>query len=753
MTCGACAARVERALNALEGVAAHVNYASERATVALAPGVPLGRLIEEVADAGYSAELVDGGLQSADDELAKRARSLGRRLVLAAVLFMPLCDTSILFSIDPSLRFSGWQWLMVAMASPVVTWAAWPFYEAALRNARHRTTTMDTLVSIGILASTGWSLYSIFALYSGAPHAALSGLAHRSGGGVYLDVPAGVTTFLLAGRYFEAWSKKRGGNALRALAAVGAREVSVLDAAGGEQRRAISKLLVGDRFVVRPGETVAADGEVLSGHSALDRSVMTGESQPVDVAAGDTVLGGTIALSGRLVVRARKVGPETQLGHMLRLVERAQYEKAAVQRLADRISSVFVPCVLLIASGTLIAWLLSGSASAPALSASISVLIIACPCALGLATPAALLVASWTGARMGIFFKGYGALEASKHIDTVVLDKTGTLTEGEMSLASCEALAPMQEGALLRLAGALERASEHPIGRAIVAAAKRACGELPGVESFAPTPGVGVEGRVEGRIVSVARLESGDVRPLPAALAARCSEWQKLRRTVVVVRRDGEAIGALALADAIRPSAVPAVRRLQELGLRCILLTGDNEETAVAVGASLGIDEVVAAALPSRKVEVIRRLQREGRHVAMVGDGVNDAPALAAADLGLAVGSGTDVAINAADLIVMREDLNVAASAISLARRTLQTIRSNLVWAFLYNVVAIPLAALGMLDPMIAGASMALSSSLVVWNSSRLRSAATELRAGDRRAGPADRPGWRERSLRTTGAG
>lgn len=725
MTCGACAARVERTLNALDGVAAQVNYAAERATVALSPDIPVGRLIDEITAAGYTAELLDGEEAAVDEALQRRVRSLRRRLLAAAILFVPLCDASIVFSVYPSLRVAGWQWLLVVLAAPVVTWAAWPFYVAALRNARHATTTMDTLVSLGILAATGWSLYSMFVLDVGTQHALAHGLANRSGGGIYLDVPAGVTMFLLAGRYFEAWSKQRSGSALRALAAVGAREVSVLDAADGEQRRAIARLRAGDRFVVRPGETVAADGEILSGHSAIDRSVMTGESQPVDVAPGDTVLGGTISLGGRLIVRALRVGPETQLGHMLALVERAQNEKAAVQRLADRISSVFVPAVLVIASGTLTVGLLAGNTTAAALSAAISVLIIACPCALGLATPAALLVASWSGARMGIFFNGYGALEASRHIDTVVFDKTGTLTEGEMSLAGCEAVSGAEQGALLRLTGAVERASEHPIARAIAAAAERRHGELPDVESFVAWPGVGVQGVVEGHLVEVGRFagDAEEAGSLPGLLGELCRQWEELGRTVVVVRRDREVLGALALADTIRASAAPAVRQLQELGLRCVLLSGDNDTTARAVGASLGIAEVHAGALPSRKVEVITALQREGRSVAMVGDGVNDAPALAAADLGLAVGSGTDVALNAADLIVMRDDLGVAVSAIGLARRTLRTIRGNLAWAFLYNVVAIPLAAFGLLDPLIAGAAMALSSSLVVWNSSRLRRA------------------------------
>jgi P-type Cu+ transporter len=724
MTCGACVARVERALNKLDGVSAQVNYASERAAVMLTAEVPLQRLIDQVSSAGYTAELL-GALPEALDageELASlegRVRSLRRRFFLAATLFMPLCDTSIAFSLYPSLRFSGWQWLMVAMAAPVVSWAAWPFYQAAVRAARHGATTMDTLVSIGILSATGWSLYSMFFLDTDS-HGALGGLVHRSGGGIYLDVPAGVATFLLAGRYFEAWSRKRSGNALHALAAVGARDASVLDASGREQRRPVDALAVGDRFVVRPGETVATDGEVISGQAAIDLSVMTGESQPVDVDAGSSVLGGTVSLTGRIVVRASRVGRETQLAQMLRLVEQAQNEKAAVQRLADRISSVFVPAVLVLALATLGVWLLSGNPATAAFSAALSLLIVACPCALGLATPAALLVASWAGARLGIFFKGYGALEASRQIDTVVLDKTGTLTEGRMTLDEFDAVPGVERDELLRLAGALERASEHPVARAIAGVAEERVGELPEVDSFVALPGIGAQGIVEGHELYVGRAEHTTTDSLPQALGARCAAWERQGRTVVIVRRDASVIGALALADTIRLSARPAVSRLQALGLRCVLLTGDNETTARAVAASIGISEVLSGALPSQKVELIRRLQAEGRCVAMVGDGVNDAPALAAADLGLAIGSGTDVAINAADLIIVRDDLCVVATAIGLARKTLGTIRGNLAWAFFYNLAAIPLAALGLLNPLIAGGAMALSSSFVVWNSSRL---------------------------------
>ena len=718
MTCGSCAARVERALNELDGVVARVNYATERATVVLPNDVSVEQVIDEVTSAGYTAELIGEDPQraaaDAAADLAHRLRFLRWRLIVAAVVFMPLCDYSIDFSSQPATRFLGWQWLMVALAAPVVTWAAWPFYQAAIRGARHRTTTMDTLVSLGIVAATGWSLYSMFVLDTAG--------RHGSAGGIYLDGPAGVVAFLLAGRYFEAWSRQRSGNALRALAAIGARDVAVLDADGGEIRRAVADLMPGQQFVVRPGETVATDGEVVLGQSSIDLSVMTGESQPVEVGPGDRVLGGTVSLTGRVVVRATKVGRDTQLGQMMRLVEHAQNEKAAVQQLADRISSVFVPAVLVIALGTLIVWLLTGNPATAAFSAAISVLIIACPCALGLATPAALFTASLTGARQGIFFKGYRALEASHHVDTVVLDKTGTLTEGRMTLTDLEVVAGVEPGEALRLAGALERASEHPVARAIVTAAEQKLGGLPEVEAFVALPGIGAQGSVDGHDIYVGRAEAaGDARnELDPILADRCAAWEGLGRTVVVVRRDGEVVGALAVADTIRPSAAPTVRRLQELGLRSVLLTGDNLTTAKAVGEAVGITEVVAGALPAEKVAFIRRLQGEGRSVAMVGDGVNDAAALTTADLGLAVGSGTDVAINAADLIIVRDDLRVAATAISLARRTLKTIRGNLAWAFLYNLAAIPIAACGLLNPLIAGAAMGLSSTFVVCNSARL---------------------------------
>ena len=726
MTCGACAARIEKRLNDLDGVEAIVNYASERARVTLRAGLPAQKLVEEIQSVGYDARLIEDSTQTTHDgaEIDRRTRSLGRRLVVAAVLFMPLCDLSIAFSLVPRLRFPYWQWLLISLAIPVLTWGAWPFYRAAIRNARHGASSMDTLVSLGILAATGWSIYAMFWRdTSHAPQTVLFVLAHQSGGAIYIDVAVGVTTFLLAGRYFEAWSKRRTGNALRSLAAVGAKDVAVLDATGAERRLPVAELGVGDQFVVRPGETVATDGTIVFGHSAIDRSAMTGESLPVDVAPGDGVVGGTVSVGGRLVVRATKVGGDTQLAQMIQLVENAQNQKAAVQRLADRIAAVFVPAVLVIALVTLAAWLLVGGATERAFSAALSVLIIACPCALGLATPTALLVASGQGARLGIFFKGYQALEASRQIDTVVLDKTGTVTEGTMTVTDVQGVPGVERAVVLRWAGALEQASEHLVARAIAVAAEVEVGALPAVDHFAAQPGVGVRGTVDGHLISVGKpdLFATGVGTVPDDLARRCAEWETLGRTAVLVGRDDAVVGAIAVADTVRPSAASAVRGLQALGLHCVLLSGDNEPTARAVGAEIGVTDVVASALPGDKVAVIRRLQDEGHSVAMVGDGVNDGPSLVSADLGLAVGSGTDVAINAADLIIVRDDLGAVVTAIDLARHTLKTIRGNLAWAFAYNVAAIPLAASGLLNPLIVGAAMALSSGFVVWNSSRLR--------------------------------
>ncbi len=735
MSCAACAARVERLLNDVDGVTASVNFASERANVQCEPFVSVDSLVSEIEKAGYGAELDSGadgfdGQRAADDA---RVRSLARRLLVAALLFLPLCDLSVIFSLEADLRFPGWQWLLVALAAPVVSYAAWPFHKAAIRNARHGVATMDTLVSMGIVAATTWSVYAMFFRDEREPRVSvLDVLLHQSGGAIYLDVGAGVTTFLLAGRLFEAWSKRRTGDALRRLAAIGARDATVVRADGTERRVPVTQLRRGDRFVVRPGERVASDGEVEFGRSCLDVSAMTGESVPVEAEEGDAVLGGTLALTGRLVVRATRVGADTQLAHMLRLVEQAQSEKAAVQRLADRISAVFVPTVMILAVATLAGWLASGATAERAFSACLAVLIIACPCALGLATPTALLVASGRGAQLGIFFKGNQSLESSRGIDVVVLDKTGTVTEGHMAVADVVCIGGDVDG-MLRLVGAVEQASEHPIAAAIATEARSRLGDLPAVVEFEALPGLGARGVVANRHILVGRslaLAAGVSRygacvDTEESVAPRLRRWCADREgrghTVVLVACDGTVIGALAVSDAVKPSAAPAVSALHNLGLRCVLLTGDSRSTAENVGALIGADEVISGALPAEKVELIRRLQAAGHCVAMVGDGVNDGPALANADLGIAVGSGTDVAIAAADLILLRDDLDVVPLAIDLARRTVRTIRRNYAWAFGYNIAAIPLAAVGLLDPLVAGAAMGLSSAFVVWNSARLR--------------------------------
>jgi P-type Cu+ transporter len=743
MSCGACAARIERQLNALDGVDATVNFASERARVRLVAPASIGQVVEEIRSAGFSAEPLRPGVAfseattGADSEAGAQVRKLGRRLLVAALFSMPLCDLSLAFSLIPSIRFPYWQWLLIALAAPVVSWCALPFYRGAIAAARHGTSTMDTLVSMGIAAATGWSLYAMFHLdTSREPLSLLFVVAHQGGGAIYIDVAAGVTTFLLAGRYFEASSKRRSGNALRSLASVGARYASVVGrsattcgsgsivGAGTEQLVPVGDLVVGDLFVVRSGETIATDGEIVSGQCDIDRSAMTGESVPEEVTVGDEVVGGTVCVGGFLTVRATRVGAETQLAHMMRLVEEAQNRKAAVQRLADRISGIFVPVVVLIAAGTLAAWLVVGGSTERAFSAAISVLIIACPCALGLATPAALLVASGFGAARGIFFKGYRVFETSRQVDTVVLDKTGTITTGRMTVTDVEAAPGVDAETVLLNAGAVEQASEHLIAGAVAdyARARTAPGTLPAVDDFRAVAGSGACGSVEGCEIKVGTAEwvAGDAGRIPDRVAGRCREWEESAKTVVLVGRDATVIGAIALSDSIRPTAADAVRDLRALGLRCIVLSGDNETTTRSVGEAIGVTEVISGASPSRKVDVIQDLQADGRTVAMVGDGVNDAPALVAADLGLAVGSGTDVARNAADLIVVRDDLRVVATAIGLARRTMTTIRGNLVWAFAYNVVAIPLAACGFLNPLIAGAAMVLSSGFVVWNSSRL---------------------------------
>ncbi|HEX3649281.1 MAG TPA: heavy metal translocating P-type ATPase [Pseudonocardiaceae bacterium] len=719
MTCAACAARVERKLNKLDGVTAIVNYVTEKASVRTTRPVPSTELVAAVVHAGYTAAIVEPERPVEDDPADERhVRYLWRRLVVALLLAAPLGDLSITLALVPSLRFTGWQWVLLALTIPVVCWAAWPFHRAALVNLRHRSASMDTLVSMGITAATGWSIYTIFFnSQAGAGGTGMWGLIFRPGGSVYLEVAAVVTTFLLAGRLFEAKAKRRAGGALRALAMLGAKDVAVLRG-DVEQRVPVAELRVGDLFVVRPGETVATDGEVVSGHSALDTSTMTGESVPGEIGEGDQVLGGTVALAGRLVVRATRVGRDTQLAQLVALVERAQTQKAGVQRLADRVSAVFVPIVIALALVTLAGWLLVDGSAGRAVSAALAVLIIACPCALGLATPTALLVASGRGAQLGIFLKGHQALESARVIDTVVLDKTGTVTAGRMAVVDL-ALAPgVTRPELLAAAGAVEDASEHAVATAIVTLARRELAEVSAVTSFESLAGLGASGVVDGRSVVVG---SARLVPAPAELDEQRLAWERAGRTTVVVSVDGTVIGMLALADTVKPSAAAAVRELTGLGLRTVLLTGDNAATARAVAGAVGIDEVVAEVLPDGKAEVIALLRAQGRSVAMVGDGVNDAPALAVADLGMAVVTGTDVALGAADLILVRDDLRVVPAAVRLARGTLRTIHGNLLWAFGYNVAAIPLAAFGLLNPLIAGGAMVLSSLFVVSNSLRLR--------------------------------
>jgi Cu+-exporting ATPase len=629
----------------------------------------------------------------------------------------------------PALQFTYWQWLSLTLAAPVVVWGAWPFHRAAWANLRHGSTTMDTLISLGTLAAFGWSLYALFLGTAGTPgmtHPFELKISRSDGSGnIYLEAATGVTTFLLAGRYVEARSKRRAGAALRALLELGAKEVSVLR--GGQERRIpVGQLTVGDEFVVRPGEKIATDGLVVEGSSAVDASMLTGESVPVDVTEGDPVVGATVNAEGRIVVRATRIGADTQLAQMSRLVEDAQNGKAEVQRLADRISGVFVPIVIALATATLGFWIGTGAGLEPAFTAAVAVLIIACPCALGLATPTALMVGTGRGAQLGILIKGPEVLESTRRLDTVVLDKTGTVTTGQMTLLDVVAAAGEDVAEVVRLAGSLEDASEHPVARAVAAGAVQRVGVLPSATAFTSVPGVGVRGEVEGHAMVVGRrqLHSQADRELPVELARAVTAAEADGRTAVLVGWDGQVRGVLVVADAVKPTSGQAVAQLRRLGLTPMLLTGDNETAARAVATQVGIDQqhVIAEVLPQGKADVIARLQREGRVVAVVGDGVNDAAALAQADLGLAMGTGTDVAIEASDLTLVRGDLRAAADAIRLARRTLSTIKANLFWAFGYNIAALPLAAAGLLNPMLAGAAMALSSVFVVTNSLRLRS-------------------------------
>ncbi|GGT28482.1 heavy metal translocating P-type ATPase [Streptomyces purpureus] len=725
MTCASCAARVEKKLNRMDGVTATVNYATEKAKISYAQGIEVADLIATVVKTGYSAEeppppqpepSKEG--KDADSREPEAADALRQRLLVSAVLATPV----VLWAMIPALQFDNWQWLSLTLASPVVVWGGLPFHRAAWTNLRHGAATMDTLVSVGTLAAFGWSLWALF-----FGHAGLPGMRHgfdltvtRADGAatIYLEVAAGVITFILLGRYLEARAKRTAGAALRALMELGAKDVAVLRA-GTEVRIPVAELRAGDLFVVRPGEKIATDGTVAEGASAIDASLLTGESLPVDVSTGDPVTGGCVNTSGRLVVRATRVGSDTQLARMARLVEDAQNGKAQVQRLADRISAVFVPVVLLLALGTLAAWLLATGDTTASFTAAVAVLIIACPCALGLATPTALMVGTGRGAQLGILIKGPEVLESTRRVDTVVLDKTGTVTTGHMELVGVRVYGGVYgaertgEEELLRLAGALEHSSEHPVARAVAAGAAARVGELPVPKSFENVPGLGVRGSVDGHRVLVGRA---------ALLAAEEIEVPGAQEPGVVhVAWDGRARGTLKVADAVKETSSEAVARLRGVGLRPVLLTGDSRSVAERVAAEVGIDEVIAEVLPQDKVDVVKRLQGEGRVVAMVGDGVNDAAALAQADLGLAMGTGTDAAIEAGDLTLVRGDLRVAADAIRLSRRTLATIKGNLGWAFGYNVAALPLAAAGLLNPMIAGLAMALSSVFVVTNSLRLK--------------------------------
>ena len=726
MTCSSCAARIEKRLNRMPGVEASVNYATEKAKVALPEGTTVEDAIASIEATGYAAHLREparpagGGAQAGPVD---EAAPLRRRLVISAVLAAPV----VLLSMIEPLQFDNWQWLSLTLAAPVVVWGAWPFHHAAWTNARHAAATMDTLISVGVLAAFGWSLFALFFGAAGTTgmRMAFNLTPQRAGGSgeIYLEVASAVTVFILLGRYLEARAKKQSGAAMRALLEMGAKDVAVLRD-GAEVRISVDRLAVGDEFVVRPGEKIATDGQVLEGASAVDASMLTGEPVPVEVGPGDTVVGATVNAGGRLVVRATRVGGDTQLAQMARLVEDAQTGKAPVQRLADRVAAVFVPIVICLSVVTLGFWLGAGTGGEMAFTAAVAVMIIACPCALGLATPTALMVGTGRGAQLGILIKGPHILESTRRVDTIVLDKTGTVTTGKMRLVDVVPTADTDADLVLRLVGALEDASEHPIAAAIATGAREKVGDLLVVESFASSQGLGVSGVVDGRAVAAGRIAwmaEQWAQELDASLTAALDVAESAGRTVVAVGWDGQIRGLVVVADTVKATSAQAVAELKVLGLRPVLLTGDNARAARSIAAEVGIDEVIAEVMPADKVKVIRDLQAQGRVVAMVGDGVNDAAALAQSDLGIAMGTGTDVAIEASDLTLVRGDLRTAVDAVRLSRRTLSTIKGNLFWAFAYNVAAIPLAVAGLLNPLIAGAAMAFSSVFVVSNSLRLR--------------------------------
>ncbi len=735
MTCASCAARIEKRLNRMAGVTASVNYATEKAHVVIDnPEISIAQIIDQVEAVGYTAQYhppaVRGSTSTAHDGvLSDQERAvdgtiaLRSRLLISAALAVPV----VLMAMVPALQFRAWQWLSLSLAGPVVVWGAWPFHRAAWLHLRQRATTMDTLISIGTLAAFGWSLYALF--FGTAGDLAMRhpfSLRPQQGmaaGEIYLEVAAGVTVFILAGRYFEATAKRRSGSALRALVELGAKEASVLRD-GVEHRVRVEDVVVGDRFVVRPGERIATDGTVEEGSSAINEALLTGESVPVEVSSGSAVTGATLNTSGRLVVRATRVGADTSLAQIARLVEQAQTGKAPIQRLADRVSAIFVPIVISLALATLLFWLVAADSDAitKAFTAAVAVLIIACPCALGLATPTALMVGTGRGAQMGVLIRGPEVLESTRRIDTIVLDKTGTVTTGKMTLVDIVPTGSNSTDEVARLAGSLEEASEHPIAQAIVTGVRARGIRLGAVESFLSTDGLGVQGIIDGHAVVVGRerfLANWSLVP-DDLLRTRSDQAMSLGQTPVFVGWDGEVRALLVVADVVKPGAARAVTDLRALGLELVLLTGDNEFAARHVADQVGITEVIADVLPAEKLEAIRRLQAQGHRVAMVGDGVNDAAALAQADLGIAMGTGADAAIEASDLTLVSGELRAVVDAIRLSRRTLAIIKGNLFWAFAYNIAALPIAAAGWLNPMLAGAAMALSSVFVVSNSLRL---------------------------------